>query len=182
MINHSSTPILFRLWIDDINLYIAAKVRTKLLAKIVIGFFTLFFALPGPIILLQGGGSAVPTAAFALLVWAVAVGKLALWNLFGTELLIINTKSVSYQRSYGIFQTNLRTYSFQHLRITPRVIREEDNSTYYKLQFYNYNENNLPELLIESSIPLPEQHIVEVFEQLNTLFAPETGFPPLSLN
>lgn len=152
------------------------------MAKAVIGFFALFFAVPGPMILLQGGGSALPAAVFAFIVWAVVVGRLALWNIFGKELIILNTKSVSYQRSYGIIETNLRTQPFQHLRIASVVTKEDSGMEYSKLQFYNYNEHDVAELLLESSITLPEHYIAAIFQRVDALFAPEEGFPPISLN
>lgn len=178
----SSSPALCQIWFDDLNLYIETRILKSLPAKIYMAALGLFFAIPGATILWMGGGPAIPIAVMVFAAWNILISKLVLWNIFGKELIILNTKSVSYQRSYGIIETNLRTQPFQHLRIASVVTKENSGMEYSKLQFYNYNEHGLPELLLESSIALPEQYIAAIFQHANNMFAPEEGFPPISLN
>lgn len=172
----------YRLWSDNVNLYIAAKVPTTPLAKIVIGSLALFFALPGPMFLLMEGGKALPIVVAAFAVWIILVGRIAFWNLFGEELIIINMKSISCQRSYGIIQTGLRTYPYRRLRIAAIVTKEQNNFKYSKLQFYTYNEHDLPELLLESSIGLPEKSIHAIFRYIHKMNMQENSFLSISLN
>ena len=165
-----------RLWFDGRSLYIAAKVSTTPLAKIVIGSIALFFALPAPMLLFMQGGKALPMAVATFAAWIFLMGRIAFWNLFGEEVIILNTKSVSYQRSYGIIETKLQTYPLRRLRVDATITKEQDNIKYSKLKFYTYNEHDLPELLLESSIALPEQSIYAIFRSIDTMNMQENNF------
>lgn len=108
--------------------------------------------------------------------WIFLMGRIAFWNLFGEELIILNTKSVSYQCSYGIIETKLHTYPLRRLRVDATITKEQDNIKYSKLKFYTYNEHDLPELLLESSIALPEQSIYAIFRSIDTMNMQENNF------
>lgn len=171
-----------RLWFDGVSLYIAAKVPTTQLAKIAIGSIALFFALPAPMLLFMQGGKALPMAVAAFAAWIFLMGRLAFWNLFGEELIILNTKSVSYQRSYGVIETKLQTYPLRNMRVEAIITKERNKIKYSKLQFYTYNEHDLPELLLESSIALPEQSIYAIFRSIDTMNMQENNSIVIWLN
>ncbi len=110
-----------------------------------------------------------------------------LWNLFGKENLIINTKSLSYYRDYGVYRTNLKTLKHKRLATGFEWARTFDNIEYGNLIFEKYNdENDLPEHLYTTSIILNFESIEKINKEISKIYEirmdEELDFHPISLN
>lgn len=110
-----------------------------------------------------------------------------LWNLFGIETLIINTKSISYCYDYGVVKTNLKTIKFNRLGTAYEKVRYFDNVEFGKLSFVDYREeDNLPKLIYETTILLPQDKISEIDTHISEVFKRDffdkMNFIPYSLN
>ena len=99
--------------------------------------------------------------------------RYTLWNWFGKELLIINTKSVSYQLDYGFYLTKLKTIPFSRLGLSSEIIQKTDETSFGKIYFFNYREeDDLPEPIYETAIIIPENKVEEIKEHVWFLFEP----------
>lgn len=125
-----------------------------------------------------------------LIIMVLFVGlpaKYLLWNLYGTEELIVNTKSISWRYNYGFYQTNLKIVKYNKLGIGYEKVRETGNGEIGRLVFYNYRkDDNLPELIHQTSVLLSmdelekfDKKILDIFENE---FYNKNNFIPFSLN
>lgn len=125
-----------------------------------------------------------------LIVLVVFVGlpiKYLLWNLYGKEELIVNTKSISWSYDYGFFKTNLQTVKYHRLGTGYEKVKGDDDKEVGKLIFYNYREeDNLPEFIHQTTILLNKKEIEKFDKEISDVFANEflnkNGFVPFSIN
>ena len=97
--------------------------------------------------------------------------KYLLWNTYGKEYLIVNTKSLSFYYDYGFFKTRLRTIKFRDLASGFDKIHLKDNKEYGKILFYDYNkDNNLPELIHETTVILSSDQAEKLISEIHKVF------------
>lgn len=113
--------------------------------------------------------------------------KYLLWNLYGNEELIVNTKSISWSYDYGFFKTNLQTVKHFRLGTGYEKVRGNDENEVGKLIFYNYREeDNLPEIIHQTTVLLNKKEIAKFDKEISEVFANEflneNGFVPFSMN
>ncbi len=81
------------------------------------------------------------------------VTRYTLWNLFGTETIIINTKSFSYKHDFGWFGLPLKTYPTSNgIRYGIQDDFMENGKLYVSIYFEFYDENNLPQKLYTTAL------------------------------
>jgi hypothetical protein len=110
-----------------------------------------------------------------------------LWNLFGKENLIVNTKTISYWYDYGFIRTNLKTIKYDRLATDFLSNRKENEKEFGNLIFYNYNKDtNLPELIHQTSVYIELEKLKEIDLLIQNIFENEfndkQGFMGYSLN
>ncbi|GAA4466843.1 hypothetical protein GCM10023093_21600 [Nemorincola caseinilytica] len=110
---------------------------------------------------------------FLPLFYAITLGRLTLWNLFGREFVIINTKSLSYRRNYGFFTTQLKVLPFKDLHYTIKERGQRSGVDSGTLQFAHHNEQGLSVNLFTTSVVLPIKRLQELTEQVRFIFALE---------
>jgi len=113
--------------------------------------------------------------------------KYLLWNLYGKEELIVNTKSISWSYDYGFFRTNIKTVKYNRLGTGYEKIRGQNEEEVGKLIFYNFREeDNLPEFIHQTTVLLNKSEIEEFNNQISNIFINDfynsNGFIPFSLN
>lgn len=176
---------------DGINVYVNATVKINPVIKILISIlavivFALFMTLVTHIRHNDVKAFIIPLLIMSfLLIYFVA--RPVMWNLFGQEVLIINTKSISYCYEYGIIRTRLKTIKFHRLGIGYEKVRYFDQIEYGKLCFVDYNEDdNLPSQIHETTVLLPHGKIKEIDNKISDIFNREyferMNFIPYSLN
>ena len=113
--------------------------------------------------------------------------KYTLWNLFGKEKTIINTKSLSIQLNYGIFTTPSKT-TVLNKRILLCHYDEiiQNNQKLLKILVQSYNEHNLPTLIYQSALFVAAADFERVALLLHQLYVDEMveeiGMPQIYLN
>ncbi len=113
--------------------------------------------------------------------------KYLLWNLYGQEFLIVNTKSVSWSYNYGIIRTNVNTEIYNRLGIGYEKVITIDNIEMGRLIFYNYRqEDNLPEIIHQTTALLSSSDIKKLSDSIQDIFISEfnleNNFIPFSQN
>lgn len=173
---------------DGINIYATLKVKANRTGKIalfaVIVVFSSVFILIGSSVKTEDGKSLLfPFVLIFLLVSIIPIGYF-IWNLFGSESLIVNSKTISYQYNYGIFKTNLKSINYEVLGVSFARIRTENETELGKIIFYNYREkDNLPEFVHQTSVLLSKEDLKRLENEISGLFRQEKpGFIPYSKN
>lgn len=173
---------------DGINVYATLNVKANRTGKItlfaVIVVFSSVFIFLGSSVKTEDGKSLLfPFVLIFLLVSIIPIGYF-IWNLFGSESLIVNSKTISYQYNYGIFKTNLKTINYEVLGVSFARIRTENETELGKLIFYNYREkDNLPEFVHQTSVLLPKEDLKRLENEISGLFNQEKpDFIPYSMN
>jgi hypothetical protein len=160
---------------DGINIYTTLNVKSKLTGKIILSamvliLFAFFVAVVSS--LKEPGDAVLLFLLFlALLFFPV---RFLLWNLFGKEQFIINTKSISYLYDYGILRTNLKTVNFDKLGIDFNKVRIEKEHQYGNITFYNYRaDNHLPEEIFQTTVLMDTKSKAEIEKRVFELFEGE---------
>ncbi len=179
----------FEIHSDSTNIFISIAVRSKLIGIVLLSFM-IFVVLAAFILIISmlelRGKDYIPF--FTLLSLYLFFGlKYLLWNIFGIENLIINTKSISYYYDYGFFRSRTKTIIFYSLGTEISLFKNEEGEEMGSIHFYNFNqESNLPELIHKSTVLLTEEQLKEIEERLYNLFENEyfenIGFKGFSLN
>jgi len=116
--------------------------------------------------------------ALLLLIFIIGFSvKYFLWNKFGVEELIVNTKSISWVYDYGFFRTNTKTVKYDRLGTGFERIRGLENEELGRLVFYNYREeDNLPEFIHQTTVLLKKEEINEFDKQISNVFENEFSY------
>lgn len=176
---------------DGINAYadlevIASKTGVRILGVFIALSITLITGL-----ILTIKADEVKSMIFPLiLIITLCLGlplKYLLWNMYGVESLIVNTKTISWSYNYGFFQTNLKTVKYNILATGYEKVRGDGEREVGILVFYNYREeDNLPEVIHQTTVLLTKEEINIFDEQIFKIFELEffnnKGFIPYSLN
>jgi hypothetical protein len=172
---------------DGINVYAKFGVKANRIGKIIL---IILLAL---VFLILGFGASlveekdigkliIPLLILLTLIIAFPVRYL-IWNMYGKENLVVNTKTISYNYDYGIIKTNLKTINFHRLGTGIQTVQIENGIEKGHLFFYNYREeDNLPEVIHETTILIETEKIHELDTAIRTIFENETKDMPGSLN
>lgn len=176
---------------DGINFYATFQVKANPVGKVVLSLMllvlmTVYIFVVSTITKNDLRETLFPMILVFVLILLFPVRYL-LWNLFGKETLIVNTKTISYRYDYGIIRTNLKTIPFDRLGIGFHVERIENTMEHGKLLFYNYRkEDHLPVLIHQTSVLLDTIDRNEIDLEISSLFMHEgsenNGFFPYSEN
>lgn len=130
---------------------------------------------------------AVPFLAVLLMIGYLPL-KYLLWNIYGQEHIIVNTKTVSNSYNYGILKTNLNIQIFSKLGTGYEYIRtSNEGEELGSLVFYDYSkETNLPIRILETTVLISSNKLKEIDDLIWELFYLEnnlnTGFIRFSDN
>lgn len=110
-----------------------------------------------------------------------------LWNLYGKETLIVNTKSISWAYDFGFFKTNLKTVKYNRLGTGYEKVRGEEGDEVGRLILLNFREDdNLPEVIHQTTVLLNRKEIQEFDNEISYIFENEflnkNSFIPFSIN
>ncbi len=172
-------------------LVVTIKVRSALIGKIILSLivvvcFALVILAALGIHPAKGPGTLIFPMAFLAFVIFVPL-KMLLWNLYGKETIIVNTRSVSWTHSYGIVETRLKTQTFEALGTGFDLFRIYDGNEHGHLLFYRYDPiTHLPSEIYSTNIIIPKNKLVEIDNELSDLFYHEFAsgyeFIPFSKN
>ena len=162
---------------DEINVYATLRVRSKFIGKLVLSILVFGLIVFYVFLALNVNNENAQILVFFLLVFGFIIFfpiKYLLWNLYGNEILIVNTKSISYSYYYGLFKTNLKTINHERLGLSFEFVKLEDKIEKGKLNFYNYNNsNNLPVLIHQTTVLINKKEIELLELAIQKLFKSE---------
>lgn len=176
---------------DGINVYATLTVKAKKAGKISLTILVFLFLTSLILIISTLDKSDVKEAIFPILILSAIFifipVRYLIWNLFGKENIIINTKTINYYYDYGIIRTSLKTINHDKLGTGFLPNRTENEKEIGKMLFYNYNkDNNLPELIHETAVLVELDKLKEIDTLLQTIYENEFhekhGFVGYSLN
>ncbi len=162
---------------DGICIYIETRVGAKLIGKVIMIIFnilgwTLFLTacilIPGE----ELGEFIIPLGGW-LIILIFVIGRFSAWNFWGKERIRVNTKSISYNRSYGLIETNVKIIKISRLGLSYQKVRFLDDAEHGKIVFFNYDENNNPINVFETTILMRKEKIDEIFNLINEIFKNE---------
>lgn len=164
---------------DQVNLYITINVETKLIGKIVIsGIIVSMSILIGFTLLntdqaFDSIDTVLPVFILIILIYILPI-KYFLWNFFGKEHIIINTKSISHSFDYGLIRTALRTQKIDRLALHYEAGTIKEDIEKGHLIFYNYrNEDHLPEIIYRTNAILTKEKILQIEDEIQRLYQHE---------
>jgi hypothetical protein len=119
-------------------------------------------------------------------IYLFTLGRYTAWNLWGEERIIINTKTISYQYSYGIIEPRMTTKKFNTLSIGMNWKENSNDNEHGELILYDYDENDLPIEIFSSTVCIKKEDLELINREIETLFINEiykqNKFIPFSLN
>ncbi|GGF22063.1 hypothetical protein [Flavobacterium limi] len=168
---------------DGINIHSTLKINSSKIGKIVLAIFLIIFLGVLSLVLSTLEKDEIASAIIPVLIISAIIIifplRYLIWNIYGKEVLIVNSKSISYYYDYGFFKTNFKTILFTRLGTQIEFVREYDGIENGRLIFYNYREiDDLPEEIHRTSILIDivtleviNCEITELFESNNFLFS-----------
>ena len=163
---------------DGICIYLNSEIRAALIGKVILILFNLiawtgFIALASSV-----PGNEVKSFLFAFIIIPVIlifiVGRFTAWNLWGKEFIIVNTKAITYSKSYGIIQTKDTIIKIEKsLGFAYQSVRIDGNKEFGELHFFDYDENNNPKNIFETTILMTKEIAEEVISNIEDLYERE---------
>jgi hypothetical protein len=176
---------------DNINIYLKISVRSKkigrILLTVIIILLIIFWIFAFSFVDGNEKGKIIAGLFIPCSLSLFLSIRYLLWNIYGTENVIINTKTISYSYNYGFFQTPLKTLYFNQLAFNFKVTKKENDSHFGEIVFFQYNpKTNLPEILHETTIEIESKRYKEIEEMIIEIFKNEkvepTDFSEYPLN
>jgi len=176
---------------DKYNIYVNLKIKPNPFSITILSIFVLLlcfiFAILTQEFLKEKEGSVLLPIIILFIFFLFLPIRYLLWNLFGRETLIINAKSISFYRNYGLIETNLKTINYNQLGIDFNFSRERNGIKLGQILFYDYlEENNLPKLIHETTILIDLDQLTLIESMVHKIFVNqfkiENKFIGFSLN
>lgn len=164
---------------DGACVYLNSAVKPGIIAKVTLVLLNLFSLLLFVVIAYATWNTNTPRVfLFAIcvllpVVYVVSIGRLTLWNLFGKEYVIINTKSLSFKRSYGVLAGKLKVLPYKGLHYTIKETEKHFDIAYGIINFAQHNSLGHSVNLFTTSITLPLKQLNYLVEQITFLFTLE---------
>ncbi len=167
---------------DDLNIYVRTKIPTNYYLKTFLFLFNIsaiiglfWFAIS----LQEEKPNIFP---FLLPIgYFFTLGRYLLWNTFGEEFYIISTTHISYQHSYGFWNTKLKTAKYYGIS---QIQGKENNSV--GLIFQDYTAEKLPIEVFSTALEISLLDSERIFNRLNEIkideFGEEINFPKIFAN
>ncbi len=161
----------------DSNVGAALTGKIILIVLNLLGWSLFLFAaisIPGEEI----GSFIIPLVIFVLIL-VFGLGRYTTWNLWGSEFVRINTKSLSYSRSYGIIQTTEKVIEIKSLAVSYEKIRFFGDVEHGRLIFFDYDDLDNPFEVFQTTILISKIKIDEFLAMIENLYRPEDSFEVL---
>ena len=160
---------------DGVNVYVNLSIKVDRISNIMVAGFniiaiSLFVLLVSAVEKQEVGKFIIPFAIMSILIIFFPL-RYMLWNFFGKEILIVNTKCISWAYNYGFFKTNLKKIPFRRIATSYEFVRESGGIDFGRLQFINYSPlTNLPVTIHTTSVLAPKGDIEKIQNAIEQLF------------
>jgi len=155
---------------DGINVYATFESKVNKLFKSILILLNVFVYSLLLFAITQIPEEKILNYAFPILLLTVlsflTLTKYTLWNIYGREILIINTKSFSYQHDYGWFNIKMKTIKTERgilFGIDDQL--RKGNKEFVTIWFEHFDENDVPKPLYNSSIKIE----IDSYQQMSKL-------------
>jgi hypothetical protein len=164
---------------DGTSVYLNSAIIPDRIVKITLLLANLFtFTIYGAIIYATWGTGLPRFSLFAIyavlpVLYAISLGKLSLWNLFGREHIVISTKNIAYSRDYGLFSTGLKILPFKKLQYSITETRNASGDILGTIQFARHNDAGIRVNFFSSGIKIPIKQLRNLAGHIKRLFSLE---------
>lgn len=170
---------------DELNVFITSEIKSNGIGKVILsmilsGGFMLFIYLFVSLDFKEMGKSSIPIILIpaAFLFFFI---RYLLWNIYGQEHIIINSKSLTYYYCYGFFRTQATTVLHRKLTIDYIVTDRVEDEDFGRMSFVSYDANtNLPEVIHKTAVEINDPTAAKVQRLLAkvifTEYSEEKGF------
>jgi hypothetical protein len=160
---------------DGVCVYIDSQIQISRFDRISVILLSLFAFAPFFIMIYSFSTDNSKELVFGMISYLVIVGgitlRFALWKLFGEEFISVNTKSIKYQRSYGIIRINPKTIEINELSIAfNKRETDKDGQELGNIYFYDYDQHDQSSLVFESTMFMNYKLYEEFESQLSFIF------------
>lgn len=168
---------------DGICIYLVITVKNSLFSRVLL----LLYNAVGLAAILVSLIAWLPALLLVGVLMELVIARYTLWNLFGREMVTVNTKVLTYRHDYGLFATRpvTRTVNKMLHCQAHSTIRAKDGSWQY-LTFGSYDSNDLPCLLYQVTLPVEEKDTLYIQQLIDKLYvtrlAEEQAFSVVHLN
>lgn len=158
----------YKLTKDSVNLYLTLEINPSYRRRIFLLFCILFMILI-PISLItvvntEPQNLIVPASFISFIIFYFII-RYFLWNIYGKENIIINNKTITYNRDFGLYQTKYTSNHYYKLDFATELVKKDNNVELGDLVFINFSEETLlPEVIFQTSI-LIEVHELKKLQQ-----------------
>ncbi|MCW3789164.1 hypothetical protein [Plebeiibacterium sediminum] len=175
---------------DGICIYLHSQVGSALIGKIILIIMNLIAWSAYIFGMTQVPGEELKSFVIPFIIIFIIlvfiVGRFTCWNLWGEEFVRINTKSLSYSRSYGFISTTEKVIKLNTLSVSYEKVRFFNDVEHGRLLFFDYDELNNPIEIFQTTVLISKPKIDEVLDTLHDLFEAEKSdvseVCPFSLN
>jgi hypothetical protein len=168
---------------DGICIYILLQIKNELKGKIVVLLAHLLILAIFIFAVIEG---IVPLAIISLFIEGYLI-KYTLWNLYGSETLIINTRTIAYHYNYGFFKTVPVTCIInKRLMLLSSSVDEELENRQLNVSLVSYNDLDLPVEIHQLSMAIPEADANKLSVYIEQIFldklSNDFSMPEINLN
>ena len=163
---------------DGINIYVSLLVKSNKKGQIAMSIIILILLFILGAMINETNDDNLKDYVFPITIFAILIivfpVRYLIWNLYGKEHLIINTKSISHNFDYGIYQTNLKTIKHDKLASGFELVRKEGEVEKGNLVFYDYRkEDNLPIQIYQTSVLLDKEKVNMIDAEIRQIYEDE---------
>lgn len=163
------------IYFDGICIYLTSELKAATIPKLFlvliniaawVGFVVISIYIPGEEVI----SLIFPTVLIPLLLIFFLV-RFTAWNLWGKEYLVINTKSITYMRSYGLIETKNKTIRIEKKLFAGfKKIKVFQQTEYGILEFWDYDQNDYPRIIFETAILMTKASAEDVISLIVELY------------
>jgi hypothetical protein len=161
-----------------VNVYVTSKINSKTAGRVLLGstiivLVVLYISLLILIDFTEMGKASIPIILIPT-IFLFILSRYLLWNIYGEERIIINSKTLTYFYGYGFFMTNPSTISHNKLGLGFRITDNIDAENFGRMTFVSYSlATNLPENIHETAVEIHEETAAEIKELLSKVLFDE---------
>lgn len=155
---------------DSINLYVTLEINPSKRRKFFL-FFCILLMISVPISLItiidsEPQDFIIPIPIISFLIFYFII-RYFLWNIYGKENIIINNKTISYNRDFGLYQTKYTSNHYYKLDFAIEHVKKDNNVELGELIFINFSEETqLSEVIFQTSILIELKELEKLRQEI----------------
>ena len=150
---------------DNVCVYYDASIKPDTFLIIAITLVNIFLLILFIVIIASTYDADLPKLSLFVIyivlptIYTLTIGRTCLWNLFGKEHLVINTKSIAKKVSFGFFQSQWNSITINNPTYEIVINERYAGQDYGTLRFLHHDENDLPIEIFSTTVVLPIERL-----------------------